>query len=251
MTTFLSKLNAFRNYAGLKDTDALVLLSVLLQDRAATWWQANQASTAGDNITDWHSFESGFRSFFLPHDIADHHREALHSLRQRGRPVTLYLADFESLALLIPDLHATERFSRFKPGLDRDLLTMASIDLNNLASYETLCRAVLRLDSLRTPARAVSHATTATPPSAASSAPSSAARPPAFPKLTPAERQRLIRLGACLRCRQVAGHIAANCPVFPRDRRAPAAHAVVLNDRDSVVDLPSSSSSLAKSGNGL
>lgn len=219
---FFQRIHALLRVDSLSDPDAIELAVSLFEGRASTWWTAYTLTSQPP--TRFHHFERIVRQQYNPPNADDLARDRFERCSQRGRPAHEYIDEFEELALRIQDLHTTEKYRRFKAGLDRQLLRTISIDERNLASLPQLQRAAVRIDALtdrRLGASSFNPASQQQHPSRTNNAAHQTAAVVAPPKLTPEERERLTALGACFRCRKVAGHLAADCPEF----RTPARNA--------------------------
>ena len=215
-----------------------------LRGTARTWFRlSGLAATA-----DWDTFKTEFTKEFKPSDHKQAIIRELRELRQNGlKNIDVYINRFRDLALQLDDPSDTMLREYFIQGLVTD--TQLQVQLANPPTWQEAISVAERINavfvSVRHKTKTDFLPTTSTPANKdqpdlppgepmevdhlsaflASMAntfkrhktPYSPRRP--LPKLTPAEREHLRRIGACYRCRKV-GHIADKCREFGQNLHA-------------------------------
>lgn len=173
-----------------------------LAGNARLWMIA--AQDAGMIFSDWPSLKTALAGIYGPLHEQEQTRLKLLNLSQGDRSIQDYIGDFTRLSLLIPDLDEHTRAMIFINGLHSRIRTLALREHPTTLSAAFRAVQLVDLPSKYQPWR----------PNAVQSAPehdrltSDGSR--RLKRLTPDDRERLLREGKCFKCRQ-AGHRASDC----------------------------------------
>lgn len=203
----------------------------LLRDNALLWWQslgdAERAAT-------WDQLADQLIKYFAPLSATIVARDALAKLQQRSS-VKVYTNEFKRLLLNIPDMSENEKLDRYRRGLKTQV--RLHVVFANPETFEQTCLLAEQIDSIIYMHRPSNpnggkvfdpfgpSTSTATPMEIGAvgdkerTYADAAKSAPKFPKLTPAEKSRLMKENGCFYCRKT-GHRAAQCPV--KKGKAPA-----------------------------
>jgi len=135
-------------------------------------------------------------------------RKTLHSWRQL-KDVGSFNKTFLSIVMDIPDITESEKIDRYSHGLKRAIwepLCIRTYDNLKLLMTDALRIEAAKARTFRSPGGSASH-TAALADSGVAPMDLSTIK---VSKLTPEERQRCMREGVCLRCRE-KGHLAKDC----------------------------------------
>ncbi|XP_074576599.1 uncharacterized protein LOC141833108 [Curcuma longa] len=131
------------HYTACTEWEKVELAAYHLRDEAEIWWDT-QRIMLGEQHTTWARFREMFDSQYFPLSYQMTLRQEFQSLRQRGRSVMEYNAEFNRLARCCPELVAEDRsrMLQFMQGLDGHLqVRLAGL---GISSYrEVLDRALL------------------------------------------------------------------------------------------------------------
>ncbi len=207
--TWAFTVDTYFEAARISDPDRVTYVATLLRGPAAVWWQSHvtTASTL-TRITTWEAFKVAFLLQFAPIGNVRHARDRLANCIQ-AKSVAQYTTEFRMLVLQIPNISPDEQLDRFlrglKPAMRREVEMREPLDL------QTAMNLADRADTLmyRNPASVARPAAASGPVPMDIGAVSSGYKP-ALARLTPQERERLIKEGRCFKCRQ-KGHSWANC----------------------------------------
>jgi len=199
-------------YASVSEPDeACRIACTYLDGEAFTWWQSYSAATS---VPDWDTLRTCVIRRFNPLNKVQAARNKLHSWRQL-KDVGGSNKTFLSIVMDIPDITESEKLDRYNNGLKR-------------AIWEPLCiRTYDNLESLMTDAHRIEAAKAGTFRSPGGSASHTAALADSgvapmdlstikVSKRTSEERQRCMREGLCLQCREKS-HLAKACPKGQRN----------------------------------
>lgn len=159
-----------------------------------------------NEINTWEQLKEALVRRFSPLDKAIAARDKLHRWKQ-VKDVESFNSDFMSILIDIPDIAEAEKLDRYSRGLKSYI-------------WEALCtKTYQRLEDLMTDALRVENAKRGRHQKARvnnGSSSNSHVTPmelgsTSIQKLTPAEREKCLREGRCLRCRRT-GHMARDCP---------------------------------------
>jgi hypothetical protein len=178
-----------------------------LEGNARAWWRSTGKEPTK---TPWDDFKQAFIKAHSPPDTVMRAREALHHLRQDGRPIAEYTQEFQGHRRLAANMDALTILHYYIYGLD-DTIRMQV----RLSDPETLDEAILKAtkvdDILREDKRQQAAAASSSTSSKIKSDPMAMELDNiALGRLTPAERERLIRINGCFRCRR-PGHHSRDC----------------------------------------
>ena len=235
---------------------------------ARGWWRASKQSV---KTTAWATFRSTFLQQFTPADSVNAARHRLNHLQQGHDPVLDYITKFNDLLRLIPELDAGQARFIFIEGLEHELskqvrlarpstlqdaireatilydilhhnepTSKPSSDTSNsgpepmdINGFFTKLNAFLTRNNKINNRNYRNFTNRQNPNNNRGTNVNRTTNPP---RLDNAERERCMRLGLCLRCRQ-HGHISRDCPTYsinaldidpPHDTNAPPNQQTIL-----------------------
>lgn len=191
----------------------------LLRDNAAIWWRNHVLqSNLGmeERIKAWTTFSKALQDQFRPINAIKIARDKLASLHQITS-VHEYSFQFRTLVLEIPSMSEEEKIDRFVRGLKPQ--TRREVDLREPMTLNDAIRIADRFDVISY--KPWSQQYPVRPSSNTGPVPMEIDAIQTRKKLTPTERERLLRIGACFYCRQ-PGHMAQACP----EKKAPRLNAL-------------------------
>lgn len=191
--------------------EACRIACTYLDGEAFNWWHTYRVQT---DVPDWTSLRNALIRRFSPLNKVQAARNKLHSWRQI-KDVATFNKSFLSIILDIPEITEEEKIDRYSRGLKREI--WEPLCIRTYTELEALMMDALRVEAAKSGSARM---TTGTGPSSAKAA-SVGAVPMDISsikvqKLTPEERQRCMREGLCLRCRE-KGHLAKDCPKGQRN----------------------------------
>jgi hypothetical protein len=200
---WLHQMRLYLNILGLLESEQAIPQAVSFHSGAAiTWWRILEASAAVP--TTWTAFQAAFLEAFQTVDAEHVARNRMESLRQRTS-VMDYANAFSGLLLEVPDMHPADAVYRFVRGLKPQV--RLHVELHRPSTVNDAIRLAQAADSALYLAR---------PNYVAGSSGYPGPQPMqlgALTKLSPADRERLLKEGKCFRCRQ-PGHRAQECTAF-------------------------------------
>lgn len=200
------------SYVHLNDPEeACRIASTYLDGEAFNWWHAFRRNTS---VSDWDTFRAAIVRRFSPLNKTQAARDKLHSWRQI-KDVGTFNKSFLSIVMDIPDITEEEKIDRYSRGLKRDI--WQALCIKTYSELESLMTDALRVESAKAGAsRSVGHFVNAAATEHVSAGVPMDISSIKVEKLTPEERQRCMREGLCLRCRE-KGHLAKDCPKGQRN----------------------------------
>ncbi|GAB0493809.1 hypothetical protein MMPV_005095 [Pyropia vietnamensis] len=163
--------------------------------------------SARSEVRDWQTLREALKNRFNPLNKVQAARDLLHKWKQ-VKDVSSYNKSFQSIILDIPDITVAEIVDRYSRGL-KPYYIWEVLCLKQYESLEAIMLDALKVEAAKRGTRRISnHEVAAT--SAGIPVPMDLSSVKVV-KLTPEERQRCMREGLCLRCRQ-KGHLAKDCP---------------------------------------
>ena len=200
------------SYVRLSDPEeACRIACTYLDGEAFNWWHSyHQTAT----VHHWSTVRAALVRRFSPLNKMQAARNKLHSWRQIS-DVGTFNKSFLSILLDIPDITEEEKIDRYSRGLKRAI--WEPLCVKTYTELESLMTDALRVEAAKA---GVSRITSNLSGGSAGQA-SSVTVPMDISsikvdKLTPDERQRCMREGLCLRCRE-KGHMAKDCPKGQRN----------------------------------
>ncbi|KAG0246637.1 hypothetical protein BG011_002370 [Mortierella polycephala] len=217
---FIENQEEYFEIVGLNRNMWVKYTAVNLEDDAKAWWRDSGLTM---NST-WREFHGAFVTYHTPPNAVAAARQELDKLKQNQLSVKDYTHRFRRLTRLIPNMDADTALFMYMKGLEPE--TSKEV---RLRQPETMAQAVhqasivhgiihptaptvfptpnqarpttepMDVDTMRVLLASLSNNTT-----------NIANFQQPLTKLTPAERERLRKIGACFRCR-VPGHRAAQC----------------------------------------
>lgn len=241
---FLCQCEIYFSLASLPRGSRVLTAVSRLSGTALSWWRGNRLSIPGLD-SQWDVFSSHFVAEFRATDEAREARTTLYAARDRRLSVPALIAEFTRQVPRIPDISDGELLHLFLHSLPPDVspyvLTQRPLTFTEAKRLANLAQSAIPTPQRRpfrpqypaaappqprpgAPQRLPQFAPRAPPvaavlqpegdeDNAAADAAVAAVNIPRPPRLNPEERQRLMEIGACFRCRQ-PGHQAPNCPVF-------------------------------------
>jgi len=194
---------------GLSDDQAFAIAITYLTDDAHEWFIANQAAAtaAGHPMTSWQAFIVAVTKRFNPLNKVKLARDKLSRWRQL-KDVQTYNTDFLKIILDIPSIGLDEQLDRYARGLKPYI--WSELCTTDYTTLEDLMRDAERVESAKTNRFRPNRLNNDNPRPEPVPMDLNAVAV-GIPKLTPAERERCLREGLCLRCRE-KGHMARECP---------------------------------------
>ena len=214
LETWIFQMEQFCEVAQVAEDDRIPFATTFFKDQAALWWRHyHQSLDRTQPLPTWEEFLDVLRRHFVPVNTSINAYERLRRLTQKTS-VNAYNHEFRSIMLELPDMDNASRMDHYMNGLKDNIRPFVAMQCpTNLATAETIAE---RVD-----------ATTFKPINRNPGFRSNPGyRTPGGPtpmeldvitKLTPAERDRLRKIGGCFRCRQ-AGHLARDCPLPNRSQ---------------------------------
>jgi len=197
--------------SGSEHEEAGRIACTYLDGEAVTWWQSSNAATS---VPDWDTLRTCLIRRSNPLNKVQAARNKLHSWRQL-KDVGSFNKTFLSILMDIPDITESEKIDRYSHGLKRAI--WEPLCIRSYDNFDSLMKDALRIEAakagtFRSPGGSASH------PAALSDSGVAAMDLSTIKvsKLTPEERQRCMRKGLCLRCRE-KGHLAKDCPKGQRN----------------------------------
>lgn len=199
-----------------------------LTSDARSWWR-----TSGLTLdTPWSEFRDAFIVRFTPPDSSNKAREALRTLKQARKSVAAYTNEFRRHLRLTPSMDKGDALYSYLTGLEPE--TSKHVRLRQPANLDAAVMEATIVHSILFPDGVPQVRTTPTPQPASDPMAMeidnlrmelNALRrqvhhqPSTLPRLTDADRARLMQSGACFRCRE-EGHMARECPKWKGKGRA-------------------------------
>lgn len=121
LDTWLSELNVLTRLFDLNDYEAVSFGSSRFRDAARQWWDALEESGAAAAIADRAALARALRERFQPVTSERLAREQMRALRQGSKPVSDYIAEFQRLRALLPDMSEKDALFSFETGLKEHL----------------------------------------------------------------------------------------------------------------------------------
>lgn len=215
------------------ESQKLLFATSMLEGIAKTWWrfQLEQAEKGYHQIiTTWDEFVEELKGRFQIVNSVQNARDKLANLKQTGG-VRGYVAQFQNLVMQIPDINEGEQLDKFVRGLRTK--TRIEVRLRRPMKLDEAIVIAECYDSLLNEVTPGYNRPQGNRPQPVARAPfHQGARDGPAPMeidvirripLTPAERERLSRIGACFYCRQV-GHMINTCPNRNGNRPRRVAH---------------------------
>lgn len=191
------------SYVHLNDPEeACRIASTYLDGDAFNWWHTYRRSNV---VSDWNAFRTAIVRRFSPLNTTQAARDKLHSWRQVKDVGTLNKT-FISIVMDIPDITEEEKIDRYSRGLKRDI--WQALCIKTYSELETVMTDALRVESAKVGAsRSLENVSSNHAKPYVSAGVPMDISSIKVEKLTPEERQRCMREGLCLRCRE-KGHLA-------------------------------------------
>lgn len=200
------------SYVHLNDPEeACRIASTYLDGEAFNWWHTYRRSNV---VSDWNAFRTAIVRRFSPLNKTQAARDKLHSWRQ-VKDVGTFNKTFLSIVMDIPDITEEEKIDRYSRGLKRDI--WRALCIKTYSELERVMTDALRVESAKVGAsRSLGNASSIHAKPYVSAGVPMDISSIKVEKLTPEERQRCMREGLCLRCRE-KGHLAKDCPKGQRN----------------------------------
>ena len=198
--------------ASLDGTSALALAVTYISGDAHEWWLAH-CKTVHPTPTQWEELRNAILIRYNPLNKVKIARDKLSRWRQM-KDVEIFSRDFLKLVLEIPYISMDEQIDRYsralKPYIWKELCTKEYTDLSQLMKDAERVEAAHR-GGMRN-SKYYHQSTNEPPGSGASNGPVPMELGNVrLSKLTREEREKCLKDGLCLRCRQ-PGHFAKTCP---------------------------------------
>jgi Retrotransposon gag protein/Zinc knuckle len=193
---------------GISDEQAFSIAITYLVSDAHDWFIANQvsATAAGHPMVSWVALTDAIKKRFSPLNKVKIARDKLSRWRQL-RDVPSYNTDFLKIILDIPRIGLDEQIDRYARGLKPYI--WSELCTTDYESLEDLMRDAERIESAK--GNRFKTNPQGTQPFRSGPVPMELNNTKVIQKLSPEEREKCMREGLCLRCRE-KGHLARDCP---------------------------------------
>ena len=183
-----------------------------LEGDAHTWYQTYKTTR---NVATWEELKEALLKRFNPLDKALAARDKLARWRQ-VKDVTSFNRDFRQILLDIPDISEAEKLDRYTRALKshiwEPLCTKNYETLEDCMTDALKVEAAKRGSKQRSPGQFGNNSSNQGSSGGGSGAvPMDLSATDVIKKLTPEERDRCMKEGLCLRCRE-KGHLSRDCP---------------------------------------
>ena len=160
LDAWLAELRRCARYYQLSGPEAVEFAVARFRDSADTWWVALDGGVQA-SISSVEQLTAALRARFQPVTTARIAREKLHALQQGARHIDDYIAEFNKLHALVPDMAEPDARAQFVRGLRREL----AIKLEDV-DWETMPLAVVVAKAARVGGRTTAAAQPAGQPAA-------------------------------------------------------------------------------------
>ena len=186
--------------------EALNVAVSYLDGNAHEWWIAYSQTGEGQKIEVWEHLKQALIDRFQSLNKEKTARDKLAKWKQ-VKDVLQFNHDFQRIVLDIPDISIPEQIDRYTRGLKPYIWKeMCTKDYDNLTDA---MRDAERIEAAHR--RLKNHVSAKRQPVGDSGRAPMEIGNVELKKLTPAEREKCMKEGRCLRCRE-KGHLAKNCP---------------------------------------
>ena len=206
-----SWVNQMDNYLSeVSEEEALPLAVSYLSGSAHEWWIVHHQTETGQLITTWAEMKESITSRFDTLNKEKVARDKLAKWRQI-KDVSSFNDDFQKILLDIPSISKEEKIDRYTRGLKSYI--WKELCTNDYKELQDAMRDAERVEA--------AHRRLGTSNKSLSKPKNDGPAPMEIgniqlKKLTQEERDRCMKEGRCLRCRE-KGHIAKNCPKAQRN----------------------------------
>ena len=244
LANLLDWIDGLENYIlvnkGTVEKDGLLTASCYLSKAAKIWYRAWKSKNAQGT---YDQFKKAIQKAFIPStsdDILQAKWESLSQLKDgKTRPITNVAAELQNLALQLPEISDFTMKQRLFGAMTPELRSRVQPQIKETDKWDDIVTLAERFDAAMFQAKKLSTSSSGSSPSKSnrksfqrspnhhhkgngnsnsSSSSSSSPRKPftkTFTKLTPEIREKLIKEGKCLYCRE-PGHKVADCPKKPK-----------------------------------
>ena len=206
------------------DSTKLNYAVALLRENALIWWQSLKPE---ERPRDWPSLGQLMINYFAPLSATINARDRLAKLQQKSS-VRIYTDEFKRLVLNIPDISEPEKMDRYRRGLKTQVKLLTTFA--NPGNFDAMCLTAEQIDCIlfrERSERSYSYSSTRDGAGPSNSQPTpmeigaiserrnsyadAVKKGPQHPKLTAAEKSKLMQSGGCFYCRE-NGHRVSDCP---------------------------------------
>lgn len=184
---------------------AFSLAITYLEEEAFAWFESFTMSTP---IHTWPELKEALVKRFSPLDKTVTARDKLHTWCQR-RDVASFNAGFLNILLDIPNITEAEKMDRYTRGLKGYI--WEALCTKTYHTLEEIMTDALRVENAKRGRHQQHRNPRPSNPSSSFGPTPMDLSSTSVQKLTPDERERCMREGRCLRCREM-GHMARDCP---------------------------------------
>lgn len=221
LEAWIFQMTQFCEIAQIPAPERIQFAATFFKDQAALWWRSyHQDQEWEDAPPHWNEFVIALRQQFVPVNTSISAYDRLQRLTQKTS-VNMYNHEFRAIMLELPDMDGATRMNYYLRGLKENIRPYVAMQQpGDIAAAEAIAE---RVDAVTYKAPNRNRFT-------------SNYRTPGGPtpmeldsitKLTPAERERLRKMGGCFRCRK-PGHLARDCPL--PNRQHPRVNAMDLDE---------------------
>ena len=190
-----------------EESEALAIAVSYLYEGAHEWWIAFAETDEGKNVRSWTDLKNALVSRFDTINKEKIARDKLAKWRQI-KDVATFNDDFQRIVLEIPNISMAEQIDRYTRGLKshiwKELCTKDCVKLSDaMKDAERVEAAHRRGGMVKSKTSGKSESSNKPTPMEIGNI--------QLEKLSKQERDRCMKEGLCLRCRE-SGHLARNCP---------------------------------------
>ena len=191
--------------------EAMKIAISYLDGNAHEWWIVHQQTQDGAGLRTWPELKNALIARFDTLNKEKIARDKLAKWKQL-KDVSQFNYDFQRIILDIPDISISEQIERYTRGLKayiwKELCTKEYTTLTDAMKDAERVEAAHRRLRTKAPRNLTEVAQNEPEPMELGNI--------QLKKLTPAEREKCMKEGRCLRCRE-KGHLAKNCPKGQRN----------------------------------
>lgn len=226
LEAWIFQMTQFCEIAPVPALDRIQFAATFFKDQAALWWRSYYQDQDWEGAPPhWNEFVAALKQQFIPVNTSISAYDRLQRLTQKTS-VNLYNHEFRAIMLDLPDMDQATRMNYYLRGLKENIRPYVAMQQpENIATAEAIAE---RVDAVTYKAPTRNTGFKFNPNYRAPGGPTPMELD-SITKLTPAERERLRKMGGCFRCRK-PGHLARDCPL--PNRQHPRVNAMNLDEAE-------------------